>query len=405
MTSTRTALVIGGGIAGPAAAMALRRAGIEATVYEAQPRTADGAGVFLTLASNGVDALRTIGAESRPLAAGFATPRIILRSGSGKRLGEVRTGVALGDGTTSHTLKRADLYRAIHGEATAQGVVVEYAKRLVDTEETGNGVRALFEDGSDAVGDIMVGADGVHSTVRRLIDPNAPAPKYVGLLSLGGYARGVRVDAEPGSYTLIFGKRAFFGYVLPHRDEVWWFANVPRADEPRRGEAEALTADEWRSALLELYAEDAGPALRLLEATETAEIMKATPVHSIPHLPVWHNGRVIAIGDAAHAPTPTSGQGASLAIEDAVVLAKCLRDVADPREAFNRYETLRRARVEGIIKQAARFNRNKAAGPLGRASRDALLLLVLKATTNSKRLNEAYAYHIDWNTPVGAIRA
>jgi FAD-dependent urate hydroxylase len=399
MTSTRTALVIGGGIAGPAAAIALRRAGIEAAVYEARARTDDGAGVFLTLASNGIDALRTIGAERRALAAGFPTPRIVLRAGSGKRLGEVRTGVAPPDGATSHTLKRADLYSAMHEEAAAQGIVVEYGKRLVDVEQTGDGVRAVFEDGSNAAGDILLGADGVHSTVRRLVHRDAPAPTYVGLVSLGGYTRGVDVDAEPGSYTLIFGKRGFFGYVLPHRGEVWWFANVPRADEPARGETEAVTPGEWRRTLSELYAEDAGPAVRLVQATETAEIMTATPVHSIPHLPVWHDGRMVVIGDAAHAPTPTSGQGASLSIEDAVVLAKCLRDVADPQEAFARYEALRRARVERIIKQAARFNRSKAAGPVARVFRDALLPIILKATTNSKRLNEAYAYHIDWNTP------
>jgi FAD-dependent urate hydroxylase len=399
MTKRRSALIIGGGIAGPIAAIALRRAGIEATLYEARPRTSDGAGVFLTLASNGLDALRTIGAERRPLATGFATPRIILRSGSGKRLGEVRTGIDLRDGTTSHTMKRADLYRAIHEEASSEGIVVEHGKRLVDADPTVHGVRAMFEDGSDAAGDVLVGADGVHSTVRRLIDPTAPAAKYVGLISLGGYARGVDVDGEPGTYTLIFGKRAFFGYVLADAGEVWWFANVPRADEPARGETEAVTADEWRGTLSELYAEDAGPGVRLVEATETAEIMQATPVHSIPHLPLWHDGRMVVIGDAAHAPTPTSGQGASLAIEDAVVLAKCLRDVADPQEAFARYETLRRARVERIVKQAARFNSSKAAGPIARVFRDALLPVILKATASSKRLNEAYAYHIDWSTP------
>jgi FAD-dependent urate hydroxylase len=190
MTQPRTALVIGGGIAGPVAAMALQRAGVQATVYEAHPHSAEGVGIFLTLASNGIDALRTIDADKRAVAAGFPTPGILLRSTTGKDLGVARTGLSLADGTTSHTMKRADLYQAIRDEATARGIVVEHGERLTDIEPADDGVRAIFEDGSDATGEVLIGADGVHSVVRRLIDPNAPAPTYVGLVNLGGYARG-----------------------------------------------------------------------------------------------------------------------------------------------------------------------------------------------------------------------
>ncbi|HYT26792.1 MAG TPA: FAD-dependent monooxygenase [Actinomycetota bacterium] len=404
MTHTRTALVIGGGIAGPVAAMALRRAGIQATVYEAHPSGAESVGLFLTLASNGIDALRTIDADRPALAAGFPTPGITLRSTTGKHLGAARTGLSLRDGTTSHTLKRADLYKAVHDEAASRGIVVEHGKRLIDVEQTGDGVRALFADGSEATGEVLIGADGIHSVVRGLIDPNAPAPAYVGLVNLGGYARGVHVDAEPGSYTMIFGKRAFFGYALAPGGEVWWFANVPRGDEPDRGEVEAITAAEWQRQLAELYAEDAGPAVRLVQASDTADVMKASPTHSIPHLPVWHTGRMIVIGDAAHAPTPSSGQGASLSVEDAVALAKCLRDLPH-QEAFAAYERMRRARVERIAKVAARVNSSKAAGPVARVFRDATLPVILKMTANSKQLNEQYRYHIDWNTPISSVTA
>jgi FAD-dependent urate hydroxylase len=397
MSHPCTALVIGGGIAGPVAAMALKKAGIQATVYEAHPRGAEGIGVFLTIASNGIDALRTIDADGPVLAAGFPTPGITLRSTTGKQLGAARAGLPLADGTTSHTLKRADLYRAVHAQATARGVVVEYGKRLVDVDQYGDGVRALFEDGSEATGEVLIGADGIHSVVRRRIDPKAPAPTYVGLVNLGGYTRGVPVDAEPGSYTMIFGKRAFFGYALAPDGEVWWFANVPRGEEPARGEVEAITAEQWQLELAELYAEDAGPAVRLVQASAPADIMPASPTHSVPHLPVWHRSRMIVIGDAAHAPTPSSGQGASLSVEDAVVLAKCLRDLPHG-EAFRAYERLRRARVERIAKVAARVNSSKAAGPVARMLRDATLPVILKLTANSKQVTQQYRYHIDWDT-------
>jgi len=400
MTRTRTALVIGGGIAGPAAAMALQKAGIDPVIYEAHPTGADGIGVFLTLGSNGVDALRVLGADKPALAAGFPTPGITLRSGAGKRLGESRTGLSLPDGTTSQTIKRADLHRALHEEASSRGVRVEHGKRLVGAEETGDGVLAVFADGSEAVGDVLIGCDGVHSTVRRIIDPAAPAPTYAGLVTTGGYARGVRVDTEPGSYEMIFGKRAFFGYATAPDGEVWWFANVPRRDEPARGEVEAISGDEWRRRLLQLYAEDAGPAVPLIQATP--EMTAMSPIHAIPHLPAWHSRRIIVIGDAAHAPSPTSGQGASLSIEDAVVLAKCLRDQPSPQAAFGRFEAARRPRVERIIKWAARINNSKAAGPVARVLRDAILPTILTMTADSKAYKQTYDYHIDWDTPVTA---
>jgi FAD-dependent urate hydroxylase len=400
MTTTRTAMVIGAGIAGPVAAMALRKAGIQPTVYEAHPTRAEGIGTFLTIASNGIDALRVIGADEPVLAAGFPTPTITLRSTTGKNLGGARTGLPLPDGTTSHTLKRADLYQALYQEAVRRGIDVQHGKSLAAAEQTSGGVRAVFEDGSDAVADVLIGADGVHSTTRRLIDPTAPAPTYVGLINLGGYARGVEVDAEPGSYTMIFGKRAFFGYVLAPGGEVWWFANVPRRDEPARGEAEAITQAQWQPRLAELYAADAGPAAQLVQASGPAEITRASPIHSIPHLPTWHNGRMIVIGDAAHAPTPTSGQGASLSIEDAVVLAQCLRDLPTPEVAFTRFEALRRPRAERIIKQAARINSSKTATPLTRMLRDATLPAIMKIAANSKQATAAYRYHIDWDSPI-----
>ncbi len=400
MTATRTALVIGAGIAGPVAAMALRKAGIQLTVHEAHPGSTEGVGTFLTIASNGIDALRAIGAHQPVLAAGFPTPAIMLRSTTGKNLGGARTGLTLPDGTTSHTLKRADLYQALYQEAARRGIRVQHGKRLTAAEQTSDGVRAVFEDGSDAVADVLIGADGIHSTVRKLIDPAAPAPTYTGLVNLGGYTRGAEVDAEPGSYTMIFGKRAFFGYVLAPSGEVWWFANIPRPDKPARGEAEAITPAQWQHTLAGLYAADTGPAARLVSATATADIMKAGPVHSIPYLPAWHNDRMIVIGDAAHAPTPTSGQGASLAIEDAVVLAQCLRDLPTPEHALARFEALRRPRAERIIKQAARVNSSKTAGPITRMLRDATLPVIMKMAASSNQATAAYRHHIDWDTPI-----
>lgn len=392
MTRVRTALVIGGGIAGPVAAMALHKAGIEATIHEARPAGAEEAGIFLTLGSNGIDALRVLDAADPILSAGFATPGITLRSYTGKRLGEAFMTTRAATGTTSRTMKRADLYAALHEQAVARGIPVVHGKRLAGAEETPDGVRATFADGSAATADILVGCDGVYSTVRRIIDPAAPAPTYVGLLNNGGYARGVTVDGPLGSYEMIFGRRAFFGYAPAPDGEVWWFANLPRRDEPARGEVEAVEPEEWRRQLLDLFAGDAGPAEALIYATP--ELSRMTPTHAIPHLPRWHSRRMVVIGDAAHAPSPSSGQGASLSIEDAVVLARCLREEGDPAAAFAGFVALRRPRVERIIKAALRVNSNKAAGPVARVLRDAILPAVLRMTANNKGLRETYDYKV-----------
>lgn len=394
MNGTSTAIVVGAGIAGPATAMALQMAGIEPVIYEAHPTGAEGIGVFLTLGSNGIEALRVLGADEGALAVGFPTPAITLRSFNGRHLGESRTGGTLPDGTTSQTMKRSDLYRVLHDEARRRGVRIEHGKRLVAAEQTGEGVRAMFADGSVATGDVLIGCDGVHSTVRKLIDPRAPAPRYAGLITNGGYARGVPVDISPGSYEMIFGKRAFFGYALAPDGEVWWFANVPRRREPGRDELAADGAG-WGPILLDLYAGDEGPAVDLIQAT--AEMTAMSPIHTIPHLPRWHRARAIVIGDAAHAPSPTSGQGASLSIEDSVELAKCLRDLPTPEAAFARFGHLRRERVERIIKRAARINSSKAAGPIARVFRDAMLPTILKAAANSDAFRQTYDYRIEWD--------
>ena len=106
------------------------------------------------------------------------------------------------------------------------------------------------------------------------------------------------------------------------------------------------------------------------------------------------------IGDAAHAPSPTSGQGASMAIEDAVVLAKCLRDLSDPSAAFDAFEQLRRRRVQRIVAYGARGSSNKTVGSAGRVLRDLLLPLVFKYLVTERSVAWMYDHHVEWSRPI-----
>ena len=401
------ALIIGCGISGPATAMALREVGIDSEIYEAYGDTATSAGSFLNVATNGLDVLRVLGADREVLAAGIPTPHMVLWSGSGKRLGEMSNGLALDDGMVSHTILRSDLYRIVRDQAAARGIPISYGKRLVSLEDpsqtgdpsgtgdpadlgdtgdnggTGGQVTARFEDGTEATGDLLIACDGVHSRTRTLIDPDAPPPRYSGLYSFGGLVKDADFTGEPGVYNMVFGKRAFFGYTVAASGETWWFANLPR-------ELGDVPAD-WRPVLVDAFRDDANFSAELIGRSR---IDIAVPVYDLPPLPTWHAGRVALSGDAAHATSPSAGQGASMAVEDAVVLARCLRDAPDHREAFRLFESERRERVERVVAYSRTISNNKAAGPVGRVFRDLMMPLFLKKTASQESMAWLYRHRL-----------
>ncbi|MFD8497626.1 FAD-dependent oxidoreductase [Amycolatopsis sp. NPDC059657] len=396
---THTALIVGGGIAGPLSAIALREAGIDSVIYEAYEKTADGVGAFLTLAVNALDALRVLDLDGVVRKLGFDTPRISIISGSGKTLGELPYGGARADGSASQTMRRADLYAALREEAIRRGVRIEYGKRLIDAEKTESGVLARFADGTTAEGDLLIGADGLRSRTREIIDPQAPSARYVGLLNIGGYAKNVKFDLEPGVMNSIFGRSCFFACMQSPTGEVWWVANPARPVEPTAEELAAISTERWRGELMEMFAGDRGPALEVVKATD--EFFAGWNTYDFPSVPKWHNGRMVIIGDAAHATSPSSGQGAAMAIEDTVVLAKCLRDNGDIAAALTKYESLRRERVEAVVELGKKNGDWKAAGPLARIVRDPIMRVMLKraARGGNESLRWLYENKIEWNEP------
>ena len=224
-------------------------------------------------------------------------------------------------------LRRHDVVAVQRDEAVRRGIPVEYGKRLVGADTDAGGVTARFADGSTDRGDLLVGADGLRSVVRTLIDPGAPAARYVPLVNTGGYVRGINIDTEPGVTRMMFGKRAFLGMVNAPNGEVWWFSNVPQRRELSRAELAAISQEEWKSRLLELFADDGELPRRIIRETESPMLPWNT--YDFPRVPTWHRDRMVIIGDAAHATSPAAGQGASMAIEDAVELARCVRRAVD----------------------------------------------------------------------------
>ena len=211
------------------------------------------------------------------------------------------------------------------------------------------------------------------------------------------------VDAEPGDYVMIWGRKCFFGYTVSPDGEIWWFANPPSHAERSRQELRALTTDRLRDELAGLLSADRTPGERIVRST-TGDF-PLTNQYDLPTVPTWRNDRMVIIGDAAHAVSPSSGQGASMAAEDAVTLARCLRDLPDVPKALAAYERLRRERVERIVAWGSRMNNTKKPGPAGRMLRDLALPFILKMAGGPASLEKMawmYHHHVDWEKPVSA---
>ena len=136
-------------------------------------------------------------------------------------------------------------------------------------------------------------------------------------------------------------------------------------------------------------------------AGNTGEV-RGYPVYDLLHVPRWSRDRVVAVGDAVHATSPSAGQGASLALEDTIVLAQCLRDLPTPERAFTTYQQIRQPRVERVVGYAQQITKHKtiSTNPLAMAIRDLVLPIFLRKAANDTRLHWLYNHHIPWDQPI-----
>ncbi|PWI14558.1 monooxygenase [Streptomyces sp. Act143] len=339
-------MVIGGGIGGTATALALHKAGADVVVCEAHPDSAEDLGAFLTLASNGMRALAQIDAGAAVRAVGFPLREMRVLGARGEELGRGPLGEADDPRLRFRCLRRGDLNAALQAEAVRRGIDIRHGVRLTAVEEGPGGVTARFSDGGGITADLLVGADGLNSTVRRTIAPQV-RPRYAGQRVFYGYTRTARPSGAAEQITMVRGSRTAFGYAVSPDGETYWFARV--ADVPPK------SPGGWREPLVELLSEDAGPAADIVAATRDDVLV--TDAAEIPVGTPWRSARTVLVGDAAHAASPATGQGASMALEDAVVLAKSLRDAPDTGAALARYEALRRPRVEHNVTVSGAISR------------------------------------------------
>ena len=372
------ALIIGGGIAGPVNAILLKKVGIDATVYEAWPHsTCVGGG--LQIAPNGMHVLAKAGLADEMIRCGSICNGIEFFSQGGTSLASINHDMARRFGQPAVNMRRSTLNAAILAKAAREGIEVVFNKRLVRIEDRADRPVAVhFEDGSSAEGDFVIGADGVHSATRGHVIPDGPVPFDTGLVSFGGFVpRELLEVAGCGpSLFMTFGQSGFFGYghCSPEVD-----GGMCWSTQPDRGiDAATFRAMDQEALRQHLQLFHAGwhePIQQLLEAM--SEII-VTSTLDIATLPTWSRGRTLLIGDAAHATSPHAGQGASIALEDALRLAIILQQERDLGIAFQNFESERRPRVERVVALARRNgNQKREFSRAGAWIRDRLLKFLI----------------------------
>ncbi|AVZ76424.1 FAD-binding monooxygenase [Streptomyces lunaelactis] len=391
---TRRAVLIGCGIAGPVLAMFLQRIGITAVIYEGIDAPRDEVGAFLNLAPNGLAVLDTLGIRAEVEKYGTQTTSTAFLNHKGKQLGLNPAETLL--------IRRGLLTKGLREAAVARGVQVEFGKFFESVEHTGDGIVARFKDGSTAEGDFLVGCDGIHSKTRYTVLPDAPHPQYTGVIGTAGYTRSDQAAPADGVMRMTFCLEGFFGYQTFPSGEIYWFENYHQAKEPERGELDRTPHEVWKPKLLAKHRQDHHPISAIIESTQSGIL--GYPIYDMLSIPTWHKDLVCLVGDAAHATSPHVGQGASMAMEDSIVLTKCLRDLPDPQQAFAAFQALRKERVEKIIKEGRKTGNQKAASNnFQRTVRDLVLPFFLKLGV--KATHPVYAYRVDWDEPTPAPAA
>ena len=383
---SRKALVIGAGIAGPITAILLKRAGIDAEIFEAWPRST-GIGGGLQIAPNGMHVLAEAGLASDMIRRGAVAEAIEFYSQSGAKLGTVNRNMKERFGQPAVNMRRSVLNEAVLAKADTADIEVSFEKRLVRIEDRADQpIVAYFADGSSAEGDFLIGADGMHSAVRNHVVTDAPKPFDLDLVSFGGFVpRSLLESARtPPSLIMTVGQSGFFGYGFCSSDSdtgaMCWSTMPTHGIDAAT--FRAMDQEALRRHLRRYHTGWHAPIPQLIDALQEIVVSASLDLATLPN---WSRGRALLIGDAAHATSPHAGQGASVALEDALRLARLLQEEAETGAAFANFESERRGRVERIVALARRNgNQKREFSRTGAWFRDQMLKLVLPLNARSQ---------------------
>ncbi|WP_416462443.1 FAD-dependent monooxygenase [Sphingomonas sp. VDB2] len=349
----RSILVIGGGIAGMSFAIRARELGHPVDLVEADPdwRVA-GAGISITGPT--YRAIKRLGLLDEVMTEGFyiGTGSYICAP-DGTVVAEVPMQRLEPDLPTAGGILRPRLHRILSGRVRELGVLVRLGTTVVELTDEGRSVRASFGDGDCGDYDMVVGADGAFSSTRDRLFPDAPEPRYTGQYCWRMLAaRPTEIDRP-----FFFLTGEVTAGLMPCSEEhmyLWLLENAPM----RRRIDDARAA----AGLRELLAPFGGPLGRLRDTIDSTTHVISRPLDALLLQRPWHKGKVVLIGDAAHATTPHLASGAGIAIEDALVLAECLAEGGEVEAIFSRFTERRWERCRLVVESSVEIGAMQQAG-------------------------------------------
>jgi 2-polyprenyl-6-methoxyphenol hydroxylase-like FAD-dependent oxidoreductase len=380
-------MVAGAGIGGLSAAIALRRAGFEVTVFERAAELRE-VGAGLLLAANAQKALGTLGLAEAVARLGTPASAGEIRSWLGEELASIPASeLERRVGAPSAAVHRADL-QALLVREVGEGTL-RLGAEVTGFEHREGSVRVFLAGGGEEHADILVGADGLRSNTRSaLFGPEKP--RYASYTAW-------RAVVEPKEELLpwgrgfeSWGRGARFGCAHIGEGRVYWFATANAPEGAKDGQPGSPAGP--KATLLRLLKGWHRPIGQLIEATDEDAILRTDIYDREPLGERWGEGTVTLLGDAAHPMTPNLGQGACQAIEDAVVLARCLREGGATADSLRRYERLRSGRVAMVVRRSRRVGMvGQVENPLLCRLRDRALSMI-PPKAQLKQLEEVVGY-------------
>jgi 2-polyprenyl-6-methoxyphenol hydroxylase-like FAD-dependent oxidoreductase len=340
-----TFVILGAGIAGLSAAIALKNIGIEALVVEAS-KTIRPVGAGLSLAANAMEALRHLKISEEVVKKGRELESFTLFDKSGKVIKRVKTQPT--QSTTSvknFTIHRAKLHEVLLSKISPENILT--GKRSISMSETSEGIQINMEDGTTLQTQYLIIAEGIHSPLRKIIASDTNV-RYSGYTCWRGIVDNSELNINETSET--WGKEGRFGIVPLADNQIYWF--VCKNNMEQNSDFKNYTLDELANNFKEYH----HPIVNMIRATSPENLIWGD-ICDIKPLQKFAYGNVVLIGDAAHATTPNMGQGACMAIEDAVILANCLTKNSRVSEAFMSFEKRRLTRTHKIVNDSWRLGK------------------------------------------------
>ncbi|MGL5941140.1 MAG: FAD-dependent urate hydroxylase HpxO [Waterburya sp.] len=337
-------IIIGSGMAGLAAGIAMRQVGYEVEIYE-KTRKLRPAGAGISLWSNGIKVLNKLGLGKEVAAIGGEMNRMEYRNHQGEILNNVNLMPLVEQvGQRPYPVSRTDLQQMMltaFGEAD-----VRMGMRCVEVKQDAESATAIFEDGSTATGDVIVGADGIRSVVREYLNGGKVEPRYAGYVNWNGIVEASPDLAESDVWVIYVGEGKRASMMPIGGNRFYFFMGCPK---PKGTKVEPK---DIRAELKSTFEGWAQPVQNLITKLDPEQVnrLEISDIDPLPHLV---KGRIALVGDSAHATTPTLGQGGCQAMEDAEVLCRYLITTnIGVEDALKRYETERKERVAQLVLKA-----------------------------------------------------